>query len=60
MSEAKLEYDSWIAALLRDARAVRITGQLVLHLKDGNVIDADWIVRNVRRKALDVSIKTLY
>jgi hypothetical protein len=46
----KPEYDAWLAELLRGARAEHVTGQLVLHLKDGNLVSADWILRNVRRK----------
>jgi hypothetical protein len=54
------EYDPWLVELLHKARDLRVTGQLVLHLKDGTLINADWVLRNVRYKMLDMTNKTSY
>jgi|YelNatPaOPRAMG01_1025707.scaffolds.fasta_scaffold00353_59 hypothetical protein len=56
----KLEYDPWLAELLQGARAEHVTGQLVLHLKNGTLVSADWVLRNVQRKVLDAANKTAY
>jgi hypothetical protein len=56
----KFEYDPWLAELLQGARAEHVTGQLVLHLKNGTLVSADWVLRNVQRKVLDAANKTAY